>query len=120
MTISIEAINRYKISKGIKPNFKNNPKKTIPVINSTVKYCLEILLLQPKHFPPRNRKLKSGTSSYQCKYLPQEKHFDLPVTKDSPVLYLKATTFKKLPIIVPNIKIMNEFMSNILFNFITL
>jgi hypothetical protein len=36
--------------------------------------------------------------------LEQEKHFDLPLTKEHPVLYLKTTTFKKLPIIVPNIK----------------
>jgi len=70
--------------------------------------------LQDKHFPLRNKKLKTGTSSYQFKLLPQEKHLDLPVTIDKPVLYLKTTTFKKLPIIVPNIKIINRFM-NIIF-----
>ena len=46
-------------------------------------------------------KLKIGTSSCHVRFLPQEKHFDLPFNV-IPVLYRKETTFKKLPMIAPS------------------
>ena len=105
---------KYKGSNGVSPNFKNIPTKITPVINSTIGYCQDILLLHFKHFPPSIRKLKSGISSYQCKSLLQEKHLDFPVIKERLVLYLKATTFKKLPIIVPKTKIINKLTNSII------
>jgi len=36
--------------------------------------------------------------------LPQEKQNDRPFTTETPVLYLKTKTFKKLPTMVPKIK----------------
>lgn len=77
-------------------------------------YCIDILLLQDKHLPFKNKKLKSGISSIDESVLLQEKHFDLPFAKESPVLYLKIKTFKKLPTIIPNIKINSDSRKNIL------
>ena len=44
-----------------------------------------------------------GTNSCQCNFLPHEKQNDLP-PKVIPVLYLRAQTFKKLPMTAPSIK----------------
>jgi hypothetical protein len=74
------------------------------VTASTIGYCQEIFELHPLHLPRNKRKLIIGTSSYHCKVLPQEKHLERPVTIERPVLYRNATTFKKLPTILPKIK----------------
>jgi hypothetical protein len=104
IAISKAVINKYAGKNVSKPNFKKTKENNTPVINSTSGYWIEILLRQLEHLPFKNKKLKIGTSSYQGSSLEQEKHLDLPFTKEHPVLYLKTTTFKKLPIIVPNIK----------------
>jgi len=78
-----------------------------PAMNSTAGYCQDILLLHFLHAPLCAKKLNSGTSSFQVRVVPQDIHFDLP-PMPVPVLNLSETTFKKLPMIVPN---MNERMS---------
>lgn len=104
IAISKAVINKYNGKKVLKPNLRKTKENSTPVINSTSGYWIEILLLQSEHLPFKNKKLKIGTSSYQGSSFEQEKHLDLPFTKEHPVLYLKTTTFKKLPIIAPNIK----------------
>ena len=79
--------------------------KIAPAMNSTSGYCHEILLLQPRHFPRRARKLKIGNSSSQESFLPQDIHFERP-PRVTPVLKRKETTFKKLPTIAPKMKAM--------------
>lgn len=84
-------------------NFKNIPRKILPVKNSTNGYWKDILLLHSLHLPSWNTKENIGISSNHFNPSLQEKHFDLP-NSSTPVLYLNETTFKKLPIIVPKIK----------------
>jgi len=49
-------------------------------------------------------KLIIGMRSYHSIFVPQEKHFDLPFIKESPVLNLRTKTLRKLPMIEPKIK----------------
>ncbi len=88
-------------------NVMNTSTNTAPATNSTAGYCQEILLLHFLHAPLCAKKLNSGTSSFQVRVVPQDIHFDLPPIP-VPVLNLSETTFKKLPMTVPN---MNERMS---------
>lgn len=75
---------------------------------------MEILESQFLHLPFWTIKLNRGISSRHFKYFPQEKHFDLSFTIDLPVLYLKITTLRKLPIIIPKIKIKKKAIKLIL------
>jgi hypothetical protein len=84
-------------------NFMNKSTNIAPAMNSTSGYCQDILDLQLLHAPFWAKKLKSGMSSYQESFFPQVIHFDRP-PKEVPVLYLIATTFKKLPTSVPKMK----------------
>lgn len=68
------------------PNFKNAMANKMPVNTSTAGYWIEILLLHEEHRPFKKRKLKTGMSSYQTSVFPHEKHFDLPLMKERPVL----------------------------------
>jgi hypothetical protein len=72
----------YKKSKTLE---KKTAKKIIPVKNSTAGYCHEIRLLQEEHFPLKNKKLHTGTSSYQESFLPHAKHLERPEKMDKPV-----------------------------------
>lgn len=83
--------------------FKNIKTKIIEVIISTNGYCQEIFVLQPLHLLFKKIKEKTGINSCQFNFLLQLKQPDLPVIP-LPVFNLKITTFKKLPIINPNIK----------------
>ena len=84
-------------------------KNKMAVANSTNGYCQANLLLQPRQRACWIKKLTTGINSYQCKVLPQCKHFDLrPFDKpraSRPVLRRKITTFKKLPMMRPKRKI---------------
>jgi hypothetical protein len=75
--------------------------KTIPEKNSTRGYCQEIFDLQFLQAPFWDKKLKIGINSYQLRVFPHDMHLERPPTF-LPVLYLRATTFKKLPTIMPN------------------
>ncbi len=88
--------------------------KIIPVAPSTRGYCQEILLLHRAHFPPSARKLNNGTSSNHRSVLLHEKHCERPCNP-KPVLYRRITTFKKLPIVVPNKKKKKESNASILY-----
>jgi hypothetical protein len=114
MAIRIAETTRYTGNKIERLVLKNTSEKTIPVTNSTKGYCKDILLPHSEHLPFKKRKLSMGKSSYHFNSLPQEKHFDLPLTKESPVLYLRTTTFKKLPIIAPNIKNIKKLIKGVL------
>jgi hypothetical protein len=59
--------------------------------------------LQFLHFPLKNKKLKTGISSYQERVFIQDIHPLLP-PKERCVLSRIITTFKKLPIMRPKIK----------------
>jgi len=87
----------------IKENLRKIPKKTSPVDNSTNIYCQDILLLHNLHLPENIKKENIGMRSNHFNLLPHKKHIDLPFI-ERPVLYLNETTFRKLPIIIPNIK----------------
>lgn len=78
---------------------KTSTKKT-PAKNSTSGYCQDIFVLQPLHLPRSARKLTTGTRSVHESVRLQEKQIDRPPTP-IPVLKRNATTFKKLPMIVP-------------------
>jgi hypothetical protein len=94
-------------------NTKNIITNTTPAMNSTSGYCHDILLLQDLHAPLCAKKLNSGTSSNQPRVLPQDIHFDLP-PMPIPELNLSATTFKKLPTMVPNMNdVMRENVSKV-------
>ena len=54
-----------------------------------------------------------GINSYQDNFFAQEKQADLPLTIGSPVLYLRMTTFRKLPIIVPKANMKNQMRKSI-------
>jgi hypothetical protein len=60
--------------------------------------------LHPWHFPFWNAKLKTGTNSFQVKVLPQDMHIERPF-KPLPVLNRSDTTFKKLPMMQPKMKV---------------
>lgn len=85
----------------------NGSKNAKPPANSTNGYCQEILALHLRHLPICEKKLTTGISSYHLKVWSQVIHFDLPLhffilqKKLSSGKYLKATTFKKLPIAKP-------------------
>ena len=76
-----------------------------PVINSTTGYWWDIFSAHRRHLPNCITYEKIGISSYHRKLRLQVIQIDRPVTIVLPVLNLKITTFKKLPIIVPNKKI---------------
>lgn len=76
-----------------------------PVMNSTTGYWWDIFSAQRRHFPNCIKYEKIGISSYHLKVRLQVIQIDRPVTIVLLVLNLKITTFKKLPIIVPNKKI---------------
>ena len=86
-------------------NVKKTRTKIAPAINSTRGYCLETLLLQFLHAPRIKKKLNIGTRSRQVSFVPQDMHFDLPPIP-TPVLNLRETTFKKLPITAPKTNVM--------------
>lgn len=77
--------------------------KTRPVTISINGYCIEILDLQLRHRPLKIRYENTGTRSTGSSSRPQEKHFDRPLDILRLVLMRYMTTFKKLPMIVPNI-----------------
>ena len=83
-------------------SFQATPKNTRPVISSTKGYWMEILPLQPRHRPFWTKKLNSGRSSNQLKVLPQDKHFERPLSPCAPCR--RTITFRKLPTIVPSAK----------------
>ena len=59
-----------------------------------------------------------GKSSYHLNFLAQLKHFDRPKIIDCPVFKRKITTFKKLPITAPKIKIkISKYSSFVLFDY---
>jgi len=78
-----------------------------PAMNSTRGYCQDILDLHPLQVPFWARKLKRGMSSYQESFFPQVIHFERPFIEE-PVLYLIATTFRKLPTRVPKMKAISD------------
>ncbi len=72
-------------------------------MNSTKGYCQEILVLHPRHFPRKAKKLNMGNNSNHESFLPQDMHFDRP-PRPTPVLKRNETTFKKLPTMAPKMK----------------
>lgn len=76
---------------------------TIPEKNSTNGYCHDIFDLQFLQEPFCDKKLNIGMSSNHLRVLPHDIHLERPPTF-LPVLNLNATTFKKLPTIMPNKK----------------
>jgi hypothetical protein len=87
-----------------------------PVKNSTSGYCIDIFDLQFLHFPLRKIQLTIGNKSKTLSLYPQLIHPDLPLT-DLPVLYLKITTFRKLPTMVPSMKTKIRYIENIIGSF---
>ena len=87
-------------------NVMKTKTKSAPAMNSTSGYCQEILDLHFLQAPFCTVKLNIGMSSFQVSVVPQDMHLDLP-PMPVPVLKRRDTTFKKLPITVPN---MNERM----------
>jgi hypothetical protein len=77
----------------------------IPIKISVTKALTGILALHCLHFPLKKMKEKTGNKSFLRSCSPHEKQMERPFQKESPVLYLSATTKIKLPKTAPNKKI---------------
>lgn len=86
------------------PVFKALTINNIPIIISVKKALIGIFDLQCRHLPRKNKKEKTGNRSMILRPVLHEKQKDRPFKKESPVLYLSATTLTKLPTAPPNKK----------------
>ena len=86
--------------KKIKPPQYHQTNRT-PVRTSTIGCKGKIGSLQCLHLPLSKMKESSGILSYQAMVLRHESHLDLPETQSSPLVDLRITTHKKLPMIAP-------------------
>lgn len=78
--------------------------KVKPVPASTNGYCQEIFVFENRERPPWTRNETIGISSYHRSVLPVTAQIERPPSP-RPVPWRQMTTFKKLPMIVPKIKI---------------
>ena len=81
--------------------------KTDAVNNSTVMYRNDIFPLQKRHFPLNSMKLTAGILSYQEIVCSQCGQWEGGLTTDSDLGIRYMQTFRKLPIIKPEIKVKN-------------
>jgi hypothetical protein len=103
---------------GYNPYLQNTATNKHPVINSIIGYCILIFSWQKPHLPFKMIYERIGMLCHHFSLFPQFGHFDGGRTIDSPLKALSITTFKKLPITVPNIKTKTNISVNKIANVI--
>lgn len=84
----------------------------MPLTPSMIGYCTEIFDLQLRHLPPNTNQLNTGTISYHFSFRPQVIQWEGAVTIDSPRGIRQMQTFRKLPMVIPNMKIIMQGVSS--------
>ena len=89
----------------LNPNTSTDPSAAAPPSASTTVYLNDILTLQYRHLPLSLTHDIIGIISEKVKECPQAGHLDLPRMKFCPLGSRYMTTFRKLNIMLPRMKI---------------
>ena len=102
MISKIKKIIQIKTKSKPNPSFLKKIIKTKPVINSTIKYCLDIFFLQILHLNLSIEEDNNGILSYQAIFFLHFGQKDLSIIISKLSGNLCMQTFAKLPKINPN------------------